>query len=353
MTLETPSLIGRPIPLSTAVRQVLDALRADLELRFGHAGFVVKEQVLEDMEGTALQASHQTALQDHRPRLTLTLLVPKLRSELSRRLADYAIFLRFETVPLDRWHRLIESPVPLYRQHPKRIANPSLTTELLPMDGPVAPLIEVEGARLVACVDGTHGWIEAELGEPEPPRPFLPLFGEARDVIEQARRYLGVPYGLGGATTTHLDCSSLTKRAFLQGIGLVLPRHSTDQIEFAGGSGSRRVDSHHEFPDLDSPRVDGHRNFEVEKLERLHLEPGDLLQLAAETEGLSHVVMVTEVAPTRVIHASVSAGKVIEEPLSRLAERARITRHASVRGLIAEYERLAAEGRAVIVLAEP
>ena len=111
---------------------------------------------------------------------------------------------------------------------------------------------------------------------------------QVKDVITEARSYLGVPYKWGGLTRQGLDCSGLVYRSF-EKVGVVVPR-TTEGLAEAG----KRI-----------------------KLKKV--QPGDLLFFAlSEKPGkISHVGIVTEKKNGRMpvfIHASTSKG-VIETTL--------------------------------------
>jgi cell wall-associated NlpC family hydrolase len=50
------------------------------------------------------------------------------------------------------------------------------------------------------------------------------------EVIDSAKKYLGVPYVFGGTTTAGLDCSALVQRAYGD-LGIALPRIAADQAK--------------------------------------------------------------------------------------------------------------------------
>jgi len=173
-------------------------------------------------------------------------------------------------------------------------ADAGLSTELLPGDGPVALLAELPGCALVRASDGTVGWVRGALGPASPAsgsmRQPMPAGPALRRLSARLRSYLGVRYRLGGATRRHIDCSGLVQRGVREALGLVLPRHSSDQLAL-GATPVRPLG-----------------------------EPGDLLFMGG-TEGAAwHVGVVLRGARrgTRtLLHASARRGVVIEEPLER------------------------------------
>jgi hypothetical protein len=177
-----------------------------------------------------------------------------------------------------------------------------LTSELLAGDGPVELLHARGEALLVRARDGTVGWVRGPLAPasgPEAGRLAAVRPGEAglRRLAAGLRSYLGVPYRLGGATRWHIDCSGLVQRCVRDAFGVVLPRHSRDQLALAPAAGGPG-------------------------------EPGDLVFLGGD--GAWHVGVVLA-GPRRggrtLIHASTSRGRVIEEPLARGLARAGEVRH--------------------------
>lgn len=191
------------------------------------------------------------------------------------------------------WRSLPDGPTPVYRKLPSR--GRSLSTELLPEDGPVELLATHHGASLVRGVDATVGWLERELGAATSAPTLEASRGTAEAVVAHARSFLDAPYVLGGATPAGIDCSALVQRAFARGFALRLPRHSTDQLAATLALGR-------------SPE-----------------QTGDLLFAWTEREGPCHVGIVVEGPPMTVIHASHSRKRVVEDPLERFLEGAERT----------------------------
>lgn len=170
-----------------------------------------------------------------------------------------------------------------------------LSTELLSGDGPVALLAELPGCALVRASDGTVGWVRGGLAPARPMasghmRQALAAGPALRRLSARLRSYLGVRYRLGGTTRRNIDCSGLVQRGVREALGLVLPRHSSDQLALG----------------VAPVRPMG--------------EPGDLLFMGG-TEGAAWHVGVVLGGPRRgtrtLLHASARRGVVVEEPLER------------------------------------
>jgi cell wall-associated NlpC family hydrolase len=196
----------------------------------------------------------------------------------------------------DRWQS--RSPVTtvtqVWREWPGANAALSLATELLPADGAVQVLATTKAATLIRASDGTIGWIldppRGPLRETLPVRRREPRAAGADRWLHAARSYLDTPYVLGGATRGGIDCSGLVQRLYSEVGGVLLPRHSTDQYRAL-----RRL------PRGPSPRA------------------GALAFVSAPDGDSLHVgVMVrTESRDWRVVHASSTRGKVVEDPLEQ------------------------------------
>jgi hypothetical protein len=225
-------------------------------------------------------------------RVTGTIAVPRLRAAIHELLIDCVgpnFELELGPMPTLDWYRIADAGIELWAEHPSR-AKRSLATELLASDGPIGLLAEAPPGLLMRSRDGTVGWLLGELGPREPARmlsaPTLPEEPGAA-VCAAAKRYLGVPYVLGGTRDEHIDCSGLVARAYATTFGVILPRNSNDQLAVSGRS---------------------------EALERAEGRAGDLLFMRSLTLGRTHVGIAT--GRGTVIHASRSRNSVLEEPLA-------------------------------------
>lgn len=240
--------------------------------------------------------------------------VERLRAALERDLPGWRIDLTSLRLARGRaWRHLPPGVTPLLRAHPA-LSPPALSTELLPGDGPVEELALVRGAALVRAMDGTIGWTPRSLG-PAAPRPSLAVARGARSALaERLRAYLGVPYALGGTTRRGIDCSGLVQRCLREALGVVAPRHTADQLRFAGPA---------QCP-LGAPF--------------------DLVFLAGGPEGRRHVgVLLAGAGALTVVHASLTRGCVVEDPLDRFLAAAPRAEHAPLDQILAAHDRHAGQ----------
>lgn len=200
-----------------------------------------------------------------------------------------------------------------------------LSSELLAGDGPVELLAEpanVPGWALVRASDGTVGWLRGPLRAS--PARTGPRVGELarvsaavalRRLGARLRGYLGVAYQLGGTTRLHIDCSGLVQRGVREALGLVLPRHSTDQLSAA----------------VAPARALG--------------EPGDLLFMTGVDGAQCHVGVVLRgprPGARTLLHASARRGQVVEEPLERCLARVAQVQHMELAQLLELRPRIGA-----------
>ena len=180
-----------------------------------------------------------------------------------------------------------------------------LTTDIDKSDGSLRGLHRHGNTLLVQLCDGTMGWLgeqevtpaeegqhwnrlqriaNGEVGECTLQNPQLRL-------IEEARKYIGLPYVLGGRSSERMDCSGLTSRVFRDRLNWILPRHSTDQ------------------------RKCGIR------VTQAKMRKGDLIFARLGKTNIPHVGFVSSRdREATVIHASQRATRVVEESVTEFFE---------------------------------
>jgi hypothetical protein len=195
--------------------------------------------------------------------------------------------LRVQPLSVREWYAVPVAGLELWSQHPSRPQR-SLATELEVADGPIGHLAHDGPGMLLRARDGTVGWATGLLGHPCAARPItlpsLAADSPGLAICTAARAYLGTPYLLGGATARRIDCSALVTRAYERATGMLLPRHSHDQLAIGGGG-----------------KVCG----SAEGL------PGDLLFIHSRRMQRLHVGIISEAGT--ILHASRSRSAVIEE----------------------------------------
>jgi cell wall-associated NlpC family hydrolase len=192
------------------------------------------------------------------------------------------------TIRTGRWRKLPPGVTALWKSPGGPGCRRRLTSQLVPDDGPVEVLVQARGGTLVRTPRGTLGWIDRSPGSTAPaPSGSRPRRRTSLSTV--AATWLGAPYRLGGTLPSGIDCSGLLMRCFAATWEVRLPRHSTDQVP----------------SDL---LTDGGASVDDVVLVRDH-------------GGRAHVGLVaarTGEGPL-VVHASASRGRVVAEPLARLA----------------------------------
>lgn len=180
-----------------------------------------------------------------RSRRQLQLRLSNTIAALSRRLIagmrrvippSWQIDVRIERGP-DEWATLCDESTSLWRE----CRPTNLATQYVRGDGPVRVLARAHGMTLVRGLDGTIGWTSNALTTPPSHidrAESIPR--HSRDWSAMIRSYLGVPYEPGGTTGEAIDCTGLTQRLLRDMAGVVIPRHTTDQLAFFAGSGNDR-----------------------------------------------------------------------------------------------------------------
>lgn len=216
------------------------------------------------------------------------------------------------------WHAL-RGPAVLLAARPG--AGPhGVATELRVEDGPVQRLGGVGDALVARGRDGTVGWLAAlepdaaggdgPLGaEVEAPVLPVPHGDDPHALVHAARPWLDVPYRLGGVTERGIDCSGLVQRLAVEVLGVLLPRHSSDQLQVAPRPGPGTG-------------------------------VGDLSFMWSEREGLCHVGIGSG---TTVLHASLSRRRVVEDPQAGFFAGTRRAMHVPFRELLAWGHRMAGQ----------
>ncbi|MCH7858073.1 MAG: C40 family peptidase [Candidatus Marinimicrobia bacterium] len=157
---------------------------------------------------------------------------------------------------------LVNVPTAPIREEPNDTAPPfrdAVFGVRLPLLGRQEPWVQV------ALPDGLSGWLQ---NEP------LALTGTRRDqVVQIARRFLGVPYMWGGKTPKGFDCSGFVQTCF-KAVGVHLPRDSYQQNEFG---------------DLPAVMIND-------------AQPGDLLFFGDQGQRIAHVAI--SLGSGEIIHAA-------------------------------------------------
>jgi cell wall-associated NlpC family hydrolase len=116
---------------------------------------------------------------------------------------------------------------------------------------------------------------------------FDPALRSIQELIELARRFMGLPYTWGGSTAFGYDCSGFTQMLCRRG-GRAIPRDSKVQAAWDG----------------------------MEKVKSEDLQPGDLLYFGRSMERINHTGFY--IGNGEFIHATTNTRPVVQ--ISRLGE---------------------------------
>ena len=246
---------------------------------------------------------------DHEVRVEGQVLVDRLRAPVVAAVAeavggDWAVVDAMRVVQGGPWHA-VDAPRTLFTA----ATGGAVVTVLHAEDGPVECLGEAHGSALVRDRCGTAAWTALPLGPAvDPPRLPRPKSRDPSQLVEAARRFLDVPYLLGGTDRDAIDCSGVVQRAAWWSLGVALPRNTGD----LWGLGAQ--------PGEPPPGL------------------GHLVFVWTHGESLRHVGIA---AGDAVVHASLSRQRVVSDPTARFyAEAARVD-HLPFEALIAHGERCA------------
>jgi len=107
-------------------------------------------------------------------------------------------------------------------------------------------------------------------------------------IIEEAEKYLGAPYLLGGKSKKGIDCSGLTQMIYKDAFKIILPRHSWDQKEVG------------------------------KKVSLKNIKTGDLIFLIKKSNRHKHLGIIEKNESVNLIHASLEKKKVIRQKLDEV-----------------------------------
>lgn len=207
------------------------------------------------------------------------------------------------------WGRNVGSLLNVYRRPLSATASRSeqqrnLSTQVKAGEETFRVLFERNGWILLQLNDGTLGWTPKHLIEltgnasvsstASPAVSSHHLNGNCRVLIDAANEYRGAPYLLGGVTKSGIDCSGLMQAIYREAFGVVLPKHSHDQM-LTG----------------EEIAVDDRR-------------PGDLIFINGNGRGELHVGLYA--GDGIVIHASSRQRLVVAEEMSRLPYTTKVIR---------------------------
>lgn len=119
-----------------------------------------------------------------------------------------------------------------------------LNTQVIPGDGEFRLLWEKDKYYLIQLLDYTMGWVSRDdflfSGENRIKEWRKALRAEKGRLVKASQKvkldlicqdYLGLPYQYGGNSKEGIDCSGLVQRIYQECYGIILPKHSLDQMK--------------------------------------------------------------------------------------------------------------------------
>lgn len=148
------------------------------------------------------------------------------------------------------------------------------------MQRPIRPLLFLNNIICVACCAGIAlSASQASATQNQDISSFPTIDFSEQQFVDEVKKYLGIPYRLGGTTKKGMDCSGFTRIVYDRLLGLDLPKNSTGQFRFA----------------------------EMEKVDSGDLQTGDLIFFGnSKKKQVSHVGVY--LSDGQFIHASSSQG---------------------------------------------
>ena len=111
---------------------------------------------------------------------------------------------------------------------------------------------------------------------------------DSNKILEEAEKFLGVKYLLGGKSKKGIDCSGLTQMAYKNAFNIILPKHSWDQKKVG------------------------------KKVNLKSIKTGDLIFLIKKKNSHKHIGIIEKNKSVNLIHASLEEKKVVKQKLDEV-----------------------------------